>query len=224
MPEREENLQVRCCFWRSYFFINLMNNFTHLLVLFSLIPSFILQVYSVEHWYPLYTRMPWGKRAAVGVRAVWGFPEWWGLSDGTLTSIKLRLWGRCTSKPSTAILTIEKCTVFPSFRNSAHLSFYPCVLFSASSPSCLSVFDISVIITVILGIHSSTGVYVKLNLTSDVIRYLRARSSVGAIANTMRSSRPWEIQSQTHEDPVLGTAFWIESAYLWLEDNDAIVE
>lgn len=74
------------------------------------------------------------------------------------------------SKPSTATLTIEKCMGFPSFRNSVHLSFYPYVLFTASSPSCLPVFDISVIITIVLGVHSSTWVYVKLNLTSNVIQ------------------------------------------------------
>lgn len=157
MPEREENLQVRCCFWWSYVFINLMNNFTHLLVLFSLIPSFKLQVYSVEHRYPLYTRMPPGERAAGGGRAVWGFPEWWGLSGRTLASIKLRLWGHCTSEPSTAILTIEKCMVFPSYRKSSHLSFYPYVLSTTSSPSCLSVFDISVTITVVLGVPRVLG-------------------------------------------------------------------
>lgn len=139
-------------------------------MLVSLIPSFGLWVHSLEHCFLLHARIPQGKRALGRGGLVWGFPEWWGLSDRTLASIKLWLWGYSTSKPSTATLTIEKCMVFPSFRNSAHLSFYPYVLFTTSSPSCLSVFDISVIITIVLGVHSSTGVYVKLNLTSNVIQ------------------------------------------------------
>lgn len=100
------------------------SNFTHFLVLVSLIPSFELQVHSLEHWYLLHARMPQGKRASGGGRACVQISRGWGLSDGTLAAIKL--WGHCTSKPSTATLTIEKCMVFPSFRNCSPLLLSLC--------------------------------------------------------------------------------------------------